>query len=371
MSPSLIDPSVPTHLERILLKCLALSPEDRFDSIEEIMLELNRVDPSDQALAGREEVIQQIAQCLQRVHQGEQLHVHFVGTRGSGKTWAKDTLCEAALQQGLPTYVLDSNESSKAFILEQIAHRLPLVVCSRGHEIPKLGLPLVTIEIEWLGLSQLRRSLFSHAPRTPNLTEKSQWLYEQTKGIPALLLPMLLEYTIRDAFHLPQNPELLLPDSWVNNISDTHWEVLCALTYLDRALTTKELTTIIPSCTDSILAELRHRSLIKKHAMTWRISCLLVASYVKRHQQIDTTLRQRWREELTVDVRSAESIHRCDRRAQSTRQARLVLEKIWRRADSARPKLQRRAQDHYGGMSSVRGSYVSTRRVDIRKKLCQ
>ena len=97
MSPSLIDPSVPTHLERIILKCLALSPEDRFDSIEEIMLELNRVDPSDQPLAGREEVIQQIAQCLQRVHQGEQLHVHFIGTRGSGKTWAKDTLCEAAL----------------------------------------------------------------------------------------------------------------------------------------------------------------------------------------------------------------------------------------------------------------------------------
>ena len=96
MSPSLIDPSVPTHLERILLKCLALNPEDRFDSIEEIMLELNRVDPSDQPLVGREEVIQQIAQCLQRVHQGEQLHVHFVGTRGSGKTWAKDTLCEAA-----------------------------------------------------------------------------------------------------------------------------------------------------------------------------------------------------------------------------------------------------------------------------------
>ena len=216
MSPSLIDPSVPTHLERILLKCLALGPEDRFDSIEEIMLELNRVDPSDQALAGREEVIQQIAQCLQRVHQGEQLHVHFVGTRGSGKTWAKDTLCEAALQQGLPTYVLDSNESSKAFILEQIAHRLPLVVCSRGHEIPKLGLPLVTIEIEWLGLSQLRRSLFSHAPRTPNLTEKSQWLYEQTKGSGCSYQCCRIYHP--RCFHLPQNPELL-PDSWVTNIS--------------------------------------------------------------------------------------------------------------------------------------------------------
>ena len=141
-----------------------------------------------------------------------------------------------------------------------------MIVCSRDHEIPKFGLPLVIIQIEWLGLSQLRRSLFSHAPKTPNLTEKSQWLYQQTEGIPGLLLPMLLEYTIRDAFHLPQNPELLLPDSWVTNISETHWEVLRALTYLDTPLTTKELTTIIPSCTDSILAELKHRSLIKQRA---------------------------------------------------------------------------------------------------------
>ena len=36
---------------------------------------------------------------------------------------------------------------------------------------------------------------------------KAQWLYRQTEGIPALLLPMLTEYTIRDAFHIPQDPE--------------------------------------------------------------------------------------------------------------------------------------------------------------------
>ena len=126
MRPSLIDPSVPTHLERILLTCMAPNLEDRFESIEEMMLELNRVVPSDQPLAGREEVIQQIAQCLQRVHQGEQVHVHFKGTRGSGKTWAKDTLCEAALQQGLHTYVLGSNANSKAFILDRIRRSMSL-----------------------------------------------------------------------------------------------------------------------------------------------------------------------------------------------------------------------------------------------------
>ena len=70
MKPSLTDPSIPAHLEHILLKCLEIEPSNRFESIEDIMLELNRVNPSDQPLAGREEVIQQIAHCMQRVHQG-------------------------------------------------------------------------------------------------------------------------------------------------------------------------------------------------------------------------------------------------------------------------------------------------------------
>ena len=87
MKPSLTDPSIPAHLERILLKCLEVDPSDRFDSIEDIMLELNQVNPSDQPLAGREEVIQQIALCIQRVHQGEQLHVSL-----HWNEWLRQTL---------------------------------------------------------------------------------------------------------------------------------------------------------------------------------------------------------------------------------------------------------------------------------------
>ena len=312
MRPSLIDPSVPTHLERILLKCLAINPEERFESIEEIMMELNRVSPSEQPLAGREQVIHQIAQCLQRVHQGEQLHVHFIGTRGSGKTWAKDTLCEAALQQGLNTYVLDSDENSKDRILERIGNRFPLIVCTRGADTPKLGLPIVIIRIEWLELSQLRRSLFSYAPKTPNLTEKSQWLHQQTQGIPALLLPMLMEYTIRDAFHFPQVPENLLPDIWIQDLSEIHWNILRALTYVDTALSIEELITIVPPCTDSILDELKHRSLIKQRSHTWGISCTLVASYIKRHRPINPITLHHWRQYLSGTVKRSLSFREVD-----------------------------------------------------------
>ena len=312
MKPSLTDPSVPAHLEHILLKCLALDPSNRFDSIEDIMFELNRVNPSDQPLAGREGIIRQIAYCMQRVHQGEQLHVHFIGTNGSGKKWAKETLCDAAHQQGLHTYFLDPSYDSKELLLERMADRFPLIACSISPDFPKLGIPLVEIHIKWLSLSQLRRSLFSYAPKTPDLTVKAQWLHRQTEGIPALLLPMLTEYTIRDAFHIPQDPEQLLPKGWVMGLSTEQWNILQALTYLERSLSTTELITMLPTCTTSILVDLEHRSLIKKQTDLWGISCLLVSSYIHRHHPVETQTLQTWKRFLTVSLKQIDSFKDID-----------------------------------------------------------
>jgi len=294
MKPSLVDPSIPVHLEHIILKCLELDPKNRFETIEEIMTELNRVKPIDQPLAGREAIIHQIAQCLQRVHQGEQLHVHFIGTRGSGKTWAKDTLCSAASKQGIHSYVLNDSDSAKQAVLEQISARSPLIVCTSSPYLPKLGIPIIDIEIEWLSLSQLRRSVFSHAPKTPQLTKRSKWLYEQTEGIPALLLPMLMDYTIRDAFHIPQDPENLLPDYWIEDMSPLHWSILQAITHIDRSLSLQELQAIFPECTEAILVNLKQRSLIKQQAESWGASCFLVVSYIKRHHNITSDLLEKW-----------------------------------------------------------------------------
>lgn len=312
MKPSLTDPSVPAHLEQILLKCMEIDPSNRFESIEDIMFELNRVNPSDQPLAGREEIIQQIAYCMQRVHQGEQLHVHFIGTNGSGKKWAKDTLCEAALQQGLDTYFLDPSSDSKELLLERMADRFPLIACSISQEIPKLGIPLVKIHIKWLSLSQLRRSLFSHAPKTPDLTVKAQWLHRQTEGIPALLLPMLTEYTIRDAFHIPQDPEDLLPNFWFTGLSTEQWTILQALTYINRSLSFTELITLLPACTTSILIDLQHRSLVKEQGDAWDISCLLVGSYIHRHHPIGAQTLQTWNQCLAFSVQQSDSLQDID-----------------------------------------------------------
>ena len=293
LRPSLLDPSIPIHLESILMRCMQLNPRDRFNSIQEVITALHRVQPLDQPLAGREGIIQQIAHCLQRTHLGEQLHIHFKGTRGSGKTWARETLCHAAKQQGITHRIIHSQNEIQN-ILHTLALRQPLIVCSGNSYLPQLGIATVIIEVSWLSLSELRRSLFSHAPKTPALNIKAQWLYEQTSGIPALLLPMLLDYTIRDAFHIPQNPELQLPKEWFNGLDETHWKILQRLSYSPQGLVFDVLFREVPSVNLNIMIWLVEYSLVTKQGTLWKISCVLIGKFVQYQQPANRDQLHKW-----------------------------------------------------------------------------
>ena len=308
LRPSLLDPSIPTHLESILMKCLELDPTNRFSSIQKVITALHRVQPLDQPLAGREGLIQQIGHCLQRAHLGEQLHVHFQGTRGSGKTWARETLCYAAKQQGI-AYRTVQEPSEIQTVLHTLALRQPLIVCSGNTYLPQLGIATVIIEISWLSLSELRRSLFSHAPNTPALNVKAQWLYEQTSGIPALLLPMLLDYTIRDAFHIPQHPELQLPKEWFTSLDETHWNILQRLAYSQQGLVIEVLSKETPSTNLETMAWLRRCSLVTKQGNLWKLSCVLISKFIQHQHPANCEQIQQWRTLSTASTASTDTIN--------------------------------------------------------------
>ena len=293
MPPSLIDPSIPQHLNDILMQCLRLNPEGRFASMTLFMQALSQVAPKNQPLAGREQTIQDIAHCLQRVHQGEQLHVHFQGTRGSGKKWGQQTLLEATHQHRVPCYILNTTDPLET-ILDQIAKRQPLIVCSSQVNPPKIGLPLIPIQLSWLNLSEVRRSLFSHAPKTPALVQKAQWLHQQTNGIPALLLPMLIEYTIRSAFHIPQEPEVHIPKSWFEDLNPFRWSLLQLLSYSKSAMTLETIQLRIPQTKLSDLEYLEQQSLIIQQGSYWRMSCTMISDAIKRHHPLSAMEQQEW-----------------------------------------------------------------------------
>ena len=96
---------------------------------------------------------------------------------------------------------------------------------------------------------------------------------------------MLTEYTIRDAFHIPQVPENLLPKSWLIGLSTEQWSILQALTNGDRPLSATELKALIPPCTTNV-PRLTVSIINQEQANAWNLSCLLVASYIRRHHPV-------------------------------------------------------------------------------------
>lgn len=301
VKPVIIDPSVPIHLSDILMRCMNEHPSNRFPSLEGLGQALAGVQPTDQPLAGREHVIEEIASCIQRVHRGEQVYVQFTGTQGSGKRWAQKTLCEAAQSQGIKVFVLNDSDSIDT-VLNQLTSRAPMIVCSSSVCPPRLGIRAIEIAIHWLSLSEIRRSLFSHAPKTPNITVKAQWLHEQSNGIPALLVPLLMDYTIHDAFHIPQEPELLIPSEWFANLMDTQ---TLALQLIDQqggqGVSFEILQHTIPSITLQELNVLEDRSLLLQTGLTWRLSCKLISKYIRHHYPIDEQRKKQW-EKLTQPI---------------------------------------------------------------------
>ena len=294
IKPVIIDPSVPIHLSDILMRCMSEHPSNRFSSLQKLGQTLASVQPTDQPLAGREPVIEEIASCIQRVHRGEQVYVQFTGTQGSGKRWAQKTLCDAARIQGIHVLVLNDSDSIDT-VLNQLASRTPMIVCSSSSCPPRLGIGAVEIVTHWLSLSEIRRSLFSHAPKTPNLTIKAQWLHEQSNGIPALLVPLLMDYTIHDAFHIPQEPELLVPKEWFANLTDAQISALQLIGQQGgQGVNFDVLHSTIASIALPELNELVDRSLLIQTGSTWRLSCLLIATYIQHHYPIDEQQQKQW-----------------------------------------------------------------------------
>ena len=95
---------------------------------------------------------------------------------------------------------------------------------------------------------------------------KAQWLHRQTEGIPALLLPMLTEYTIRDVSHTPSSRKLITKEL-DQGLSPEQWSILQALTNGDRPLTATELKALIPSYTLEMLIDYGIVRLLKNKQM--------------------------------------------------------------------------------------------------------
>ncbi len=184
--PSVYEPTVPPDLERLIRKLMEKDPGNRFASAEAVLDALSGIGASREIpLASQKTVEKQIATALERVEAGETTRVQVLGNRGTGKTWVLETLRDCAHRRGLACRVYGGDH------VEQTARRLqsnrPLLLVAEG----RIHDPHISIQLQPLGLAEVRRSLVATVPDIEDPARMADALYRATGGLAAFLVPML------------------------------------------------------------------------------------------------------------------------------------------------------------------------------------
>lgn len=285
---SLLDPSIPEFLEKCIMKMLQLQPKDRYGDLQELYQELSAIEVDDFPLAGRQEILETCSAVIQRVHQGEQLRIHIRGQHGVGKRWIGHIVRNTAKRQGLLVYDIH-DEKTAQIAYQQVLKRHPILIIDQSPLGQNLGIPCSTVEMQPLGLAEIRRSIYAFAPKTTEISKISTLVYFLTGGLPSLLLPLLRKYTSDYIFALPTHP-LVVPETgeFFRSITDIE---NCILRYIAEH---KEFTSVMDifqnvsrqfaDITEEILIEtlqhLVHQSLLQKNHTGYQISTEFFRMYV-------------------------------------------------------------------------------------------
>lgn len=174
--PSELDPTVSSELEAVVFRCLALAPADRFPDMAAVAATLTHAAPAaSPLLAGRQAAAEQIAAALDRAGTGRAVVLQLCGPPGAGQRALAALARSAAARRGVAVLVDDDAERVVRALGREGAE--PLLVLTAA---PVEGAEPVALAP--LGIADLRRSLFSAAPGTPELAAAAEALRAWSGG---------------------------------------------------------------------------------------------------------------------------------------------------------------------------------------------
>ena len=271
-APSFFDPSIPPSLEACILRLMANSPSARFQDMQQVIESLSTKRNSGIPLAGRQNLLSQIGQCISRVHSGEQLLVVMNGHLGSGRKWAADTLYNGAMHKGIDIFEIVDIRSS-VIAQQRLGNKQPILLLDRYGKASFPSIRSVSIDIAPLSLANIRRSLYAQAPKTKALSLTSEQLLRWTGGLPRLLIPIFERYTLAQELSLPKEiPTLEEVDTFFADLDWEHLEILATLACSKKPLSTREVETATQIPAATILDELATVGLCEHSIVGWCIA---------------------------------------------------------------------------------------------------
>ncbi|MEL6347362.1 MAG: serine/threonine-protein kinase, partial [Myxococcota bacterium] len=270
--PSRYDPNLPSELEAVVMRLLSLDPRRRYADAREVARALSLGEPSGMPLAGRQHLLEQVRDCLDRAQRGETLLVRPVGPPGTSRDWLADTLLHGARRRGIPIWRPGDGEVAlRGFRYGVIG------LLSPDADAPD-GIPVVELETAALGIADVRRSLVATAPLTNNPAAAAEALHRMTGGLPALLIPLLSQYTEGSRFTLPEEmSEPAAVSDFFDDLDIDELDTLAALAAFGRPAEADllESVTMIPA--DTALEAPMRKGIVQLIHGRWRFVAELFA----------------------------------------------------------------------------------------------
>ena len=146
--PSELDPRVPQRLERVCLKLLAKEPSQRYDSIAEILSELDRENSARRrTLHGRDQVLSQLIRRMETLADGAG-GVVMVGPSGIGKSALLDELAPFGATGSAVAQISGMDPSPLASLSQQVQERRVRASIPAFNALESQPLTLLVDELE-------------------------------------------------------------------------------------------------------------------------------------------------------------------------------------------------------------------------------
>lgn len=265
LAPSTLDPSVPPGLEAAILKLMAKDARDRPANAlaARAQLDASGLHAAPAPLAGRQRFVRAVGLSLDRVQAGEGRVLRAQGPAGSGRRWLLDVIEDLATRRGVP-FLIARDKPTLTQGLRRLREGEALLLGTRLRVPPNV--PVDTVVLEPLGPADLRRTVVSVAPDTPEPHLVADALFRATGGHPAWLLAVLEAHTRDGVVELPDPippPEHVL--ECIDELPMEASETLAALALLQLRATPDllEQVTMVPA--DEPLAVLEEQGMVVQH----------------------------------------------------------------------------------------------------------
>lgn len=273
--PSTIDPTVPADLEAVILRLIALQPGDRFRDMLAVENAVKAVGESDAPiLAGRQMYADRIANELDRVADGTARVVRLWGAPGAGQEWLSRLAVSGAARRGVICVATnDLVELSRARARAESGEAVLVVTQA---EVPADA----EVELKPLGLGDIRRTVFSVAPRTPQLAVVSERLLALTGGH-AALVEAVLQAGVRGGELVVDPVPQVDVSGFLDPLDLDSLELAQALAALTESARPEVLSAVVgrevggAGTKDEGLAALERGGLVECVAGRWRLSAEL------------------------------------------------------------------------------------------------